>query len=234
MKTRIPLKDITPWEKNPRSISPENFAKLKKSIQEDPMMLEARPLMINQKNGKNILYGGNMRLKAMKELGWDEAPCHVFKDVEDAVMVKRAFVDNMEYGEWSHDLIGKFFNKDDILKMELPVVGNLFNFDKIRFRIEDEKKDPDKIENEVPPLDEGKDIFVKPGDIYRLGEHILYCGDSTTDLSKIFKKGEKARMVFTDPPYGVSYSGNKDKNGDKWDVIKNDDLRGNELFKMLV
>lgn len=40
-------------------------------------------------------------------------------------------------------------------------------------------------------------------------------------------------MVFTDPPYGVSYSGNKDKNGDKWDVIKGDDLRGNELFKML-
>lgn len=126
------------------------------------MMLEARPLMINQKNGKNILYGGNMRLKAMKELGWEEAPCHVFKDADDDVMVKRAFVDNMEYGEWSHDLIGKFFDKDSILRMQLPVTGNLFNFDKIRFAFPDATKDPDKIENDVPPLDEGNDIFVKP------------------------------------------------------------------------
>jgi len=68
MKTRIKIKDITFWDKNPRSITKENFEKLKTSIQEDPMMLEARPLMINQKDGKNILYGGNMRLKAMQEL----------------------------------------------------------------------------------------------------------------------------------------------------------------------
>jgi hypothetical protein len=68
MKTRLKLSQITPWEKNPRSISKENFDRLKKSIEEDPAMLEARPLMVNHKGSKYILYGGNMRLKAMLEL----------------------------------------------------------------------------------------------------------------------------------------------------------------------
>lgn len=93
---------------------------------------------------------------------------------------------------------------------------------------------PDVIENDIPPLDEPEDIFVQPGDIYELGGHRLYCGDSTTDLSKLFKKGEKARMVFTDPPYGVSYKGTNNPNGKEWAVIKGDDLRGDALYQMLL
>ena len=234
MKTRLKLSQITPWEKNPRSISKENFDRLKKSIEEDPAMLEARPLMVNHKGSKYILYGGNMRLKAMLELWWEEAPCHVFEDADEKTMIKRAFRDNMEYGEWSHNLIGQFFSKDDILNMHLPVFNMGFDFDKINFVLPDKSKDQDAIEDDVPPLDDKGDIIVEPGDIYRLGKHVLFCGSCTWDLKKLFGKNEQARAVFTDPPYWVSYKGTNNPNGKAWDIIEWDNLRGDELFDLLL
>lgn len=71
--------------------------------------------------------------------------------------------------------------------------------------------------------------------IYKLGEHILMCGDSTkaNDVD-ILMNGELADLVFTDPPYGVSYKGTNNPNGREWEIIKNDTLRGNELFLFLL
>ena len=67
---------------------------------------------------------------------------------------------------------------------------------------------PSEQDDEVPEVTES---IVKRGDIWQLGNHRLYCGDSTMidDVEKLMG-GEKADMVFTDPPYGVDYS-NKDR-----------------------
>ena len=67
----------------------------------------------------------------------------------------------------------------------------------------------------------------QPGVIYQLGKHRLMCGDSTRteDVARLMSGG-KADLVFTDPPYGVSYRGVNNPGGRLWEVIENDDLRG--------
>ena len=68
------------------------------------------------------------------------------------------------------------------------------------------------------------------GDIYQLGNHRLMCGDSTSiDAVDKLMDGQKANMVFTDPPYGVSYTGG----AKKWDGIKNDSLQNENLVDFL-
>jgi site-specific DNA-methyltransferase (adenine-specific) len=85
------------------------------------------------------------------------------------------------------------------------------------------------VEDDVP---EEVETRCKRGDIWKLGEHRLMCGDSTciTDVDKLMN-GEKADMVFTDPPYGVSYEGGLNEKKKK--QIKNDALTGNDLYNML-
>ena len=85
------------------------------------------------------------------------------------------------------------------------------------------------IEDEVPEEVETK---CKLGDIWQLGNHRLMCGDSTsiTDVEKLMD-GAKADMVFTDPPYGVSYEGGLNEKKKK--QIKNDALTGKDLYNML-
>ena len=92
--------------------------------------------------------------------------------------------------------------------------------------IEEEKE---VVEDEVP---EEVETRCKRGDVWQLGEHRLMCGDSTSipDVEKLMN-GEKANMVFTDPPYGVSYEGGL--NDKKKKQIKNDSLTGNDLYDML-
>jgi len=70
------------------------------------------------------------------------------------------------------------------------------------------------------------------GDIWILGTHRLMCGDSTErkDVGRLMD-GARADMVFTDPPYGVAYTGG---DGKDWDMIKGDDLQGDDLQKFLV
>lgn len=87
-------------------------------------------------------------------------------------------------------------------------------------------------EIEEVPIPITTDPRTKPGDIWKLGNHRLMCGDSTSidDVNKLMD-GEKADMVFTDPPYGASYEGGLNKKKKK--QIKNDALTGNDLYKML-
>lgn len=61
------------------------------------------------------------------------------------------------------------------------------------------------IEDEPPEINE-TEIVSKKGDIFKLGNHILMCGDSTNneDVKKLMN-GDKADMIFTDPPYNVDY-----------------------------
>ena len=68
---KLNIKEIKLNDHNPRDITPEMFEKLKKSIQEFPQMLETRPLVIDE---NNVVLGGNMRLRALTDLGYEEIP----------------------------------------------------------------------------------------------------------------------------------------------------------------
>jgi len=90
--------------KNPRFIKDDKFERLKKSIQEDPEMIELRELIVVPHEDKYVCIAGNMRLRALRELGYKEAPCKVI-DYDDKKLRAIATKDNIPYGEWDWDII---------------------------------------------------------------------------------------------------------------------------------
>lgn len=84
-----------------------------------------------------------------------------------------------------------------------------------------------------PPL--SGSVFSKSGDLWHLGEHRLICGNATDEKTiRRLTNGQKAQVVHTDPPYGVSYDGSYRKDSINFGQIKNDDIRGDTLIKELL
>lgn len=107
------IKDVP---KNPRFIKDERFAALKKSIQDDPEMLNLRELVAYDNNGELVIILGNMRYRAMKELGYKDAPVKVLPTATDAKKL-RAYIqkDNIAFGQNDWDLLG---NEWDVAELE--------------------------------------------------------------------------------------------------------------------
>ena len=101
--------------KNPRLIRNEHFRKLKKSIEDNPEMLYLRELLVYPFNGKYVVIGGNMRLMAMKDLKYQEAPCKVIPDDTGVEQLKAYTIkDNAAYGEWDYDLLANEWDLDQL------------------------------------------------------------------------------------------------------------------------
>lgn len=150
------------------------------------------PLIIDE---NNVVWCGNTRLKASRKLGLEEVPCIIVSDLTEQQMAELALLDNKtnEIAEWDFEMLG------DILKdVELDDFDLDWGIDE-QLGIEQEVEE-DNFEVELPEKPKAK-----YGDIYQLGEHRLMCGDSTKeeDVAKLMN-GEKADMVFTDPPYNMS------------------------------
>ena len=111
------LSEIRENPKNPRLIKDENFQKLVRSIQEFPEMLEARPIVVNP---DMIVLGGNMRLKACKAAGLQEAPVYVASWEESKA---NAFIikDNVGYGEWDWDILANEWDAAELDEWGLDV-----------------------------------------------------------------------------------------------------------------
>jgi len=193
----VPISQIKPNPKNPRIIKDDKFKKLCKSIKEFPEMLEKRPLVcFTDTDGKYVVLGGNMRLKASKEVGLKELPILLADDWTEEQKNEFLIKDNVGFGEWNWDSLA---NEWDVEKLEdwgldLPV----------DLSVEEEleaEEDNYEIPNEI-----NTDIVL--GDLFEIGEHRLLCGDST-DSDQVAKlmNGEQAELVFTDPPYGNGSSG---------------------------
>jgi DNA modification methylase len=147
---------------------------------------------------------GHLRLKAARQLGMEKVPV-VLADEWTPAQVKAfrlAVNRSAEWAEWD----------DELLKLELDDL-KLEDFDLDLIGFEDVALDDGGTEGLTDP-DEVPEMQEKPvtrqGDIWLLGKHRLMCGDSTDAGSvALLMAGERADMVFTDPPYNVSYS---DKN----------------------
>ena len=102
--------------KNPRWIKDERYAALKKSIEDAPEMLEARTLLVYPlDNGHYIVIGGNMRLRACRELGLKELPCYVFKkDTPVKKLQEYTIKDNVEFGNVDWELIANEWDTGDL------------------------------------------------------------------------------------------------------------------------
>ncbi len=192
----IKLSTIKSNPNNPRVIKDDRFAKLVNSIKEFPKMMELRPMVVN---ADNIVLGGNMRLKALKEAGYTEVPEAWVKSAESLTEEEqRRFIiaDNVGFGEHDWAMLQSEWDVEELGNWGLDIP----NFEPENV-LEAEEDD-----FEVPEGGIETDIVL--GDLFEIGQHRLLCGDST-DSDQVAKlmNGEKADMVFTDPPYGVDYKG---------------------------
>lgn len=106
------IKDVP---KNPRFIKDERYEALKKSIEDDPEMLQLRELVAYDNNGEIVVILGNMRYRAMKELGYKDAPVKVLPPETDAKKL-RAYIqkDNIAFGQNDWDLLGNEWDVEEL------------------------------------------------------------------------------------------------------------------------
>jgi hypothetical protein len=108
------LKDIKPNPNNPRVLRDDKFQKLKQSITEFPKMLSLRPMVIDE---NNIVLGGNMRLRALQELGFndiDEAWVKRSSDLTEEEKKRFIIADNVAFGEWDWDTLANDWEVVDL------------------------------------------------------------------------------------------------------------------------
>ena len=214
----IPIKEIKENPNNPRKLNKDKYQKLLKSIQDLPQMLEYRPIVVNS---DMVVLGGNMRLKALKELKYKEVPIIIADELSEDQQKEFLIKDNLGYGEWDWDMIANEWDLPMLEDWGMDLPTDFTTQEELE-AVEDDFDVPDEIQT---------DIVL--GDLFEIGEHRLLCGDST-DSDQVAKlmNGQKADMVFTDPPYGMKldadYSGMKSEifkggiGGKKYDNIKGD------------
>ena len=206
----VNIKEVKNNPNNPRLIKDDKFKKLVQSIKDFPEMLNIRPIVVNE---HMIILGGNMRYKACLEAGLKEVP--VIKVDSLSAEKQREFIikDNVSGGEWDWDMLANEWESEELEEWGLDVPE--FAFTQLEAE-EDEYEMPDEIKTNIVL-----------GDLFEIGEHRLLCGDST-DSDQVAKlmNGEKADMVFTDPPWNENYGAVKEGNamGYKPRTIMNDSM----------
>lgn len=189
------LSNIKPNPKNPRIIKDDKFKKLVQSIKDFPEMMEKRPMVCVTDVDKKIYpLGGNMRLKAIQELGHKEIPDTWVMLADSWTQEQRnefTIKDNVGFGEWDWDDLANNWDSEKLEEWGLDIPD--FAVKELE-AVEDDFDVPDVIKT---------DIVL--GDLFEIGEHRLLCGDST-DSDQVAKlmNGSKADMVFTSPPYNAN------------------------------
>jgi DNA modification methylase len=171
---------------NPRICKDHKFKQLVKSIQDFPQMLELRPIVIDE---NNMVLGGNMRLKACLEAGLTDVPVIHANNLSEEKKKEFIVKDNVGYGEWDWDILANNWDALELTEWGLDIP----NFDVNNLEAE---------EDDFAVPDGGIETDIVLGDLFEIGEHRLLCGDST-DSDQVAKlmNGQKADMVFTDPPF---------------------------------
>ena len=183
------ISDLSPAEYNPRQLTEKQAKDLATSIERFDL---ADPIIINL---DNKIIGGHQRINILKSRGVVEVDVRVpdrqlTQDEEMELNLRL----NRNLGEWDFDALANI--DEELLKsvgFESKELDRIFQLDS--------GADAD----DVPP--QRPQTGIVRGDLYQLGEHRLLCGDSTDkgDVSRLMGD-ERADMVFTDPPYGVSYN----------------------------
>jgi DNA modification methylase len=216
------ITELKPHPKNPNSHTKDQIERLSKVMKYQGFR---SPIRVSNLSG--YIIAGHGRLLAAKKLGLKEVPV-IYQDYESDDQEYADLVADNALAEWSELDLGS-------INTDIADLGPDFDIDMLGlkdFEIEfADKLDPQSEEDEVPEYVEPK---TKLGDIYQLGNHRLMCGDSTSiDAVEKLMNGQKADMVFTDPPYGVSYQSNMRTKSEKFAVIENDETFLSEWVNVL-
>lgn len=183
-----PIEKLIPYEKNAKKHPKKQIEQVANSIKEFGFN---QPIVVDK---NNVVIVGHGRLEAAKLLKMEEVPTLTVDLTEQQANAYRLADNKLNESEWDMGLV-----IEELKTLETPML-ELTGFDKDLI-IEPEDKD-----DEVPELPE--EPKSKLGDIYQLGEHRLMCGSATEldDVEKLMG-GQKADMVFTDPPYNIETKG---------------------------
>jgi DNA modification methylase len=206
------IEDLIPYVNNTRTHNENQVMQIASSIKEfgwtNPILLD----------GENGIIAGHGRLMAAKKLNETEVPTIQLHGLSESQKKAYIIADNKLALNAGWD--------DELLKLELAGLKDAgYDLSLIGFNA-DELKAFEPVteglvdEDQVPEVPE--EPKTKLGDIYKLGNHRLMCGDSTSiDAVEELMDGQKADMVFTDPPYGVDYDGiNNDSRSGLEDLLR--------------
>jgi site-specific DNA-methyltransferase (adenine-specific) len=215
------VSELIPYINNSRTHSEEQITQLVSSIKEFGF---TNPILLAPDNS---IIAGHGRLQAVKRLGHEEVPCIIISGLSKTQIKALIIADNQLALNAGWDL-EKLSVEIEGLKDEdfnIDILG--FNDDFIKDLLFKENQGLTD-EDDVPETSEQS--ITKLGDIWKLGNHKLICGDSTllNNYEKLFND-KKADLLMTDPPYNVDYEG-KTKEKLK---IKNDSKEDNEFLKFL-
>lgn len=161
---------------NPRTIQPDKLAKLKKSILDNPEMLQLRGILVYPHGDKYIVIGGNMRLRAMIELGMTSAPCVVIPEsVTPDKLRAYTILDNSSMGEWDWQALQLEWDTAQLSDWGIDLPDFTDDEDEDAIAEEDDYVMPEEIEEVETDIVEG-DLLILEG---RGLTHRLMCGDST-------------------------------------------------------
>jgi len=211
------INSIQPYINNPRKLKDSAIEKVAKSIKEFGFR---QPIVVDT---NRIIVVGHTRYRASKKLGLKEVPITIAENLTQEQINAYRIADNRtnEEAEWDLELLKTEIKELELADFNLDLTG--FDEDQLNNMLFEEKQGLTD-EDEVPEAPE--EPITKLGDIWKLGNHRLMCGDSTilNDIDKLTEK-QKPDMLFTDPPYNVAFNGRSGK----FDVIKNDNLEESEF-----
>jgi DNA modification methylase len=222
---KVSVEKLIPYVRNSRTHSDAQVAQIAASIKEFGW---TNPILVDGENG---IIAGHGRLLAARKLGAKEVPVIELSHLTESQ--KRAYViaDNQLAMNAGWDTSMLTLELADLKESEfnLDLIG--FDAKELENLLEPEQVDGLTDEDAVP--DAPEEPKTKLGDIYQLGNHRLMCGDSTSiDAVEKLMDGQKADMVFTDPPYGMFLDTNYDsmfsgdskhrKTGKRFDAVKGD------------
>jgi DNA modification methylase len=195
-----PTTDLIPYANNSRTHSDDQVLQIASSIKEFGF---TNPVLVDDEGG---IVAGHGRVMAAKKLNLKEVPTITLSGLSEAQKKAYIIADNklaLNAG-WDDEMLRIEFDALKEVDFDLEMTG--FSLDEINGLMPDEINEGLTDEDAVPDVPE--EPITKLGDIYQLGNHRLMCGDSTSiDAVERLMNGQKANMVFTDPPYNIGFGG---------------------------
>ena len=213
------IADLKPYKFNPRK-NEKAIGVVCESIKEFGFLI---PVVVDQ---NKELICGHTRIESAKILGITEIPTIQVEHLTEPQIRAFRLMDNKstEYATWNVVL----------LKPEFEFLQDKIDLSKTGFKEAEIHKIMDPTTLDSKGDTPGK-YQIEQGRVYVLGNHRIICGDSTKEETflKLIPPKVDIHCVYTDPPYGVSYSGTNNENGRDWKVIEGDGLRGDALYDLL-